>query len=129
MGADDAPAAEEAALDVEQVHRPTAAVSDAGVLAEELRHHRSSRAPHSEGCRVVAVAGEERVTLLECVDRADGRGLLADREVAVAADARTGVLLLGPLLEPADECHLPEKTHRVRTVAQDRRLGYGWFRH
>ena len=39
MGADDAPAAEEAALDVEQVHRAATAVGDAGVLAEELGHH------------------------------------------------------------------------------------------
>ena len=129
MCADDAPAAEEAALDVEQVHRPAAAVGDAGVLAEELRHHRRRRAPDRERRRVVAVAREERVALLERVDRADGGGLLADREMAVAADARTGVLLLGPLLEPADECHLPEEAHRVRAVVQHRRLGYGRFRH
>ena len=40
VAADDAPAAVEAALDVEQVHRAAVAARDAGRLAEELGHHR-----------------------------------------------------------------------------------------
>ena len=40
--ADDAPAAVEAPLDVEQVHRAAVAARDAGRLAEELRHDRGA---------------------------------------------------------------------------------------
>jgi hypothetical protein len=82
--ADDAPAAEEAALHVQQVHGAAAAVGDAGLLAEQLGHHGDRLAAHGQGGAVVAVAGVEAVARLERVDGADGGGLLADREVAVA---------------------------------------------
>ena len=54
---------------------------------------------------VVAVAREQVVAVAELVDRADVRGLLADAEVAVAADAGARVLLLGALLEAPHQVH------------------------
>ena len=45
LAADDAPAAEEAALDVEQVHRAAVAAGDAGGLAEQLGHHPAGSEP------------------------------------------------------------------------------------
>ena len=107
--ADDAPAAEEAALDVEQVHRAAAAVGDAGDLAEQLGHDRGGRAADRERGAVVAVGREQAVALLQRVDGADDRGLLADGQVAVAADPRARVLLLGALLEAADQHHLAKQ--------------------
>ena len=129
VGADDAPAAEEVALDVEQVHRAAAAVGDARVLAEQLGHDRRRGASDRQGGGVVAVAGVERIALREGVDRAHRGGLLADRKVAVAADPRTGVLLLGALLEAADQGHLPEEAERVLAVVQHRDIACGGLRH
>ena len=103
--ADDAPAAVEAALHVEQVHRAAIAPRDAGRLAEQLRHDRVGSEPTRERRSVVAVAREQVVALAEPVDRADVRGLLADAEVAVAPDAGARVLLLGALLEATHQVH------------------------
>ena len=55
---------------------------------------------------MAAIAGHEQVVVLERVHRADGRGLLAGRQVAVAADASRLVLALGLGLERANEHHL-----------------------
>src|SRR5207253_10115484 len=55
---------------------------------------------------VLAVAGKAPVVGLQRLDAPDDRRLLADVEVAVAADLRLGVLLLGALLESPDELHL-----------------------
>src|SRR5437879_9241488 len=54
---------------------------------------------------MLAVAGEDVVVGLPREDAADDRSLLADVEVAVAADLGLRVLLLRPLLEAADELH------------------------
>ena len=129
VSADDAPAAEEAARDVEQVHRAAAAVGDAGLLAEQLAHDGGRRAADGQRGAVVAVAREQAVALLEGVDRADGRGLLADRKVAVAADPGPGVLLLGALLETADQGHRPEQPAGGAGVLQNAFLTLGSARH
>ena len=109
LAADDAPAAEEVALDVEQVHRAAVAARDARGLAEQLRHDAAGLGADRERGAVVAVAREQVVAGRDRLDRADVGGLLADREVAVAADARAGVLLLGPLLEAPDQQHLAQQ--------------------
>ena len=86
LAGDDAPAAVEAALDVEQVHRAAAAVRAAVGAAEQLGHDGLGRDAAREREAVAAVAGDEQVVRLERVHGADGGGLLAGREVAVAAD-------------------------------------------
>src|SRR6185312_6983952 len=102
---------------------------DTGLLAEELGHHRRSGASDRERRAVVAVAGVEGVAVDEGVDRADRRGLLADRQMAVAADPGPGVLLLGSFLEPAAQRHLPEEVERVLSVVQNRSLARRGLRH
>ena len=122
VGADDAPAAVEAALDVEQVHRAAATVSRAGDLAEQLGHDRTGRAADRQRGAVVAIGGEHAVALLHRVDRAHHRGLFADRKVAVAADPGARVLLLGAFLETADQHHLPKQPVGRLGVQLKRRL-------
>ena len=55
---------------------------------------------------VVAVAGDDAVAGLQRVLDADGHRLLADVEVAEAADQAHAVELAGLLLEAADQQHL-----------------------
>jgi hypothetical protein len=105
MPADDAPAAQEVTIDVEQVHRAAVAPGHACFLAEQLGHHGRGRASDGERRCMVAVAHEQVVVGPEAVDAADVGRLLADRQMAVATDACACVLLLGPLLEPPDEQH------------------------
>ena len=66
MAADDAPAAQEATLDVEQVHRAAVAAGHAGLLAEQLGHDgRPGRTADRERRAVVAVAREQVVAVVE----------------------------------------------------------------
>jgi hypothetical protein len=116
--ADDAPAAEEAPVDVEQVHRAAVAAGDAGRLAEQLGHHAGRLGADRQRRAVVAVAREQVVGLAERLDGADVGRLLADREVAVAADPGPRVLLLRALLEAADQHHLAEDAPRRRGIAE-----------
>ncbi len=55
---------------------------------------------------VVAIAGDDRVALLQRHLHADHHGLLADVEVAEAADQAHAVHLAGLLLEAADQQHV-----------------------
>ena len=118
VAADDAPAAQEAAVDVEQVHRAAVAAGDAARLAEQLGHHAGRLRADGQRGAVVAVAREQIVGLAERLDRADVGRLLADREVAVAADPGSRVLLLRPLLEAADQHHLAEDPPGRRGIAE-----------
>jgi CHAD domain-containing protein len=58
MAPDDAPAAQEATIDVEQVHRAAVAARHTRLLAEQLGHDGCRRAPDGERRGVVAVAHE-----------------------------------------------------------------------
>jgi hypothetical protein len=78
---------------------------------------------------MVAIACVEAVAVLERVDGADRGGLLADGEMAVAADAGARVLLLGALLEPTDQRHRTEQTARGIRVGEDVWWGLGGLRH
>jgi hypothetical protein len=106
LAGDDPPAAVEAALDVEQVHRAAAAVRAAVAAAEQLRHHGLRGYPASEREAVAAITGDEHVVVLHRVHDADRRRLLPRGQVAVAADPRRLVLALGLGLEDADQHHL-----------------------
>ena len=105
---DDARGAEEAALDVGQVHRAAVALAEPGLAAVDLGHHRLRVGAEHERVAVAAVGREHLVVGLERRERADDRGLRPVGEVGVAAD-HAGVLLerpLHPLLELADPQHL-----------------------
>jgi hypothetical protein len=116
LTSDYAPAAEVAALGIEQVHRATAAVGAAVFPAEELGHHALGRQAAGECHAVRAIAGDEQVAVLEGRDGAHRSGLLADREVAVTTDPRELVLALGLGLEAADQQH-------PLVMAKQRRVG------
>ncbi len=118
MPADDAPAAQEVTIDVEQVHRAAVAARHTRLLAEQLGHHGRGRAPDGERRGVVAVAHEQIVVGFEAVDAADVRRLLADRQMAVAADPCARVLLLRALFETPDEQHQAQQTERMLPVPE-----------
>jgi hypothetical protein len=105
LPADDAPAAQEVASDVEQVHGPAAAVRAAVDAAEQLGHDGAGAHAAREREAVVAVGGEQVVVVAHRGDGADRRGLLAGGQVAVAADAGLLVLALRFGLELPDEHH------------------------
>ena len=84
--ADDAVAAHQPVLDIEQVHRAALALDQAGALAIELGHHLVGVAAEQEGVGVVAVGGDDLVAFLEGVEKAGGDRFLPDVEVEVAAD-------------------------------------------
>ena len=65
--------------------------------------------PTAEHVAVVAVGGDDLVALLERHLHADDDGLLADVEVAEAADEAHAVELAGLLLEAADQQHLRDR--------------------
>src|SRR5258708_18852024 len=105
----------------------------AGLLAEALGHDRLRVDTARDRVPVLAVAREDPVIRLERRDAADDGGLLADVEVAVAADLGFGVLLLGAFLEPPDQLHLAvqgEQAVAIRLVQLNRfrvdRSG-GWW--
>ena len=106
--ADDAVAAEEAPLPVEQVHRAAAALRAAVDAPEQLRHDGVRMSSARERLAVLAVGRHQVVGFRERLCGADDRGLLADAEVQEAADLRLRVHLTRALLEAADQHHLRE---------------------
>src|SRR5258708_811393 len=81
---------------------------------------------------VLAVAGEDVVVRLERGEAADDRRLLADVQVAVAADLRFGVLLLSAFFKAPDQLHLAMEAEQevavllleVERLRRDRRGGW-----
>ena len=65
VAADDAVAAVEAVLDVEEVHRAALPFREAGGLAEELGHDAAGIGAEDERVGVVAIAGEDDVVLAQ----------------------------------------------------------------
>jgi len=64
--ADDGVAAVKTVFLAEEVHRPAAAVRGAGLLAEELGHHRLRIEPLGEGVAVFAVGAVDIVGRPQC---------------------------------------------------------------
>src|SRR5260370_39464000 len=81
---------------------------------------------------VLAVAGEDVVVGLERGEAADARRLLAEVQVAVAADLRFGVLLLSAFFKAPDQLHLAVEAEQevavllleVERLGRDRRGGW-----
>src|SRR3954451_7805289 len=120
VAAHDPVAAEEAALDVEQVHRPAATVRAAVHAAEQLGHHRVRMSAARNRLAVLAIGGEQVVAVAHRLRRVHHRGLLANAEVEEAADLRLRVHLARALLEAADQHHLRE--HRLTGVLVRQRV-------
>ncbi len=94
-------------LDVEDVHRAALALAVPGGLAEQLGHDHPRVGAAGQRVAVIAVGAELVVVRAERLGGADRDRLLADVEVAEAVDLALGVGLRCPLLEPADEVHVP----------------------
>ena len=107
LGADDAMATEEAALDAEHVHRAALALGIAMGAAGQFRHHAFRVHAGGDHVAVVAVAGNYLVARFQGHLHADDDGFLADIEVAKAANQAHAVHLAGLFLEAADGQHGP----------------------
>ena len=106
VGADDAVAAVEVLLLREHVHRPALAAGVSARPAGQLRHHALRVHAAGQHVAVVAVGGDALVAVLGRGFQADDHRLLADVEVAEAADQAHSVKLARLFLEAADQQHL-----------------------
>ena len=106
LATDDAVAAIEADRAGEHVHRAALALGIAGAAPGQLGHDPARVHVADQHVAVVAVAGDHAVARLQRVLDADRDRLLADIEVAEAADQAHAVELAGLLLEAADQQHL-----------------------
>ena len=88
------------------MHRAALALGVAAAPPGQLRHHALGVHAAGQHVAVVAVGGDDLVALLDRHLHADHHGLLADVEVAEAADQAHAVELRRPLLEAADQQHL-----------------------
>ena len=121
LGADDAVAAEEVLLAAEHVHRAALAVRIAAAAPGQFGHDPLRVHAAGQHVAVVAIGGDDRVALLERRLHADDDRLLADIEMAEAADQPHPVHLPGPLLEAADQQHVGILA--LERVGRDVRLG------
>ena len=106
MPADDAVAAHQPVLHVEEVHGAALALHEARTLAVELGHYLVGIAAKKQRVRVVAVGGDDPVSLLEGLQKARGHGLLPDIDVEVAPDLTLPETPLARLLEGPNKGHL-----------------------
>ena len=93
-------------LHAEHVHRAAFALGIAAAAPGQLRHDALGVHAGGEHVAVVAIPGDDLVALLEDDLHADDDRLLADVEVAEAADQPHAVHLAGLLLEAADQQHV-----------------------
>jgi hypothetical protein len=100
------PAAQEALGGVEDVHGAAAPAGGAGALGQELGHDLVGADALGDGLAVVAVGDDHGVIGLHGGGGGDGDGLLADVEVAEAAEHLLLIGSPGDLLDAADEHHL-----------------------
>ena len=106
LRADDAVAAVEVLLAAEHVHRAALALGIAAAPAGQLGHDALGVHAAGQHVAVVAIGGDDGVALLDRGLHADDHRLLADIEVAEAADQPHAVHLARLLLEAADQQHV-----------------------
>src|SRR5262249_55512929 len=102
---DDAVAAIEVVLDVEEVHRATLALRIPRAAAEQLGHGHAGIRIAGEAMALLAVVAEHVGVGPERLHPPDGDRLLTYVEVAEAGDLPQAVLLARAFLEPANEEH------------------------
>ena len=105
VGADDAVPSIEVPLLGEHMHRAALALGVAALPPRQLRHDALGVHAGAEHVAVVAIGCNDLVALLDRHLHAHHHGLLADVEVAEAADEAHAVELRRLLLEAADEQH------------------------
>src|SRR5581483_101757 len=131
LGTDDAVAAVELLLGAEHVHRAALALGVSAGATRELGHDALGVHAAGEHMAVVAVGGDDGVALFGRRLHADHHGLLADIEMAEAADQAHAVELAGLLLEAADQQHVAVMADQVfcRELGWLGRRGLGgrWF--
>ena len=89
----------------EHVHGAALALGIAAAPAGELRHNAAGAHSRRQHVTVIAIAGDDLIPLLQGHLHAHHHRLLADIEVAEAADQPHAVELAGFFLETADEQH------------------------
>lgn len=109
LGADDAVAAVKLLLHAEHVHGAALALGIAAAAAGEFGHDAIGFHAGGEHVAVIAIAGDDLVAVLQRHLHADHHGLLADIEMAEAADRTHAVELAGLFLEPPDQEHFAER--------------------
>ena len=121
IAADDAVAAREAVLFVEQVHRAAFAARDAGAFAVDLGHQFVRVAAQDQAVGMVAVGRQGLVARLVGVQDAQRDRFLADVKMQVAADFAGAERPVALLFEVADVQHLLIGVQEV-VVAEFERL-------
>ena len=107
LGAHDPVAAVEIGFGREHVHRAALSARRPRGAAGEFRHHLLGIHAARQHVAMLAIAGDHLIPwLLRRLD-ADGDRLLADVQVAEATDQSHAVKLTRPLLEAADQQHVP----------------------
>jgi hypothetical protein len=127
MSADDAVAAVQSMLGVEQMHRAALPFREAGALAVQLGHDPARTGAEGQGLGMIAIAAEDDVVLLQRADDPGGDRLLADVHMKVPADLPPPERRLGRLFEAADEDHLPEDLGPFRRAGRIGHRGIAFF--
>ena len=136
LRADDAVAAVEILGLAEHVHRAALALGIAAAAAGQLGHHALGFHAGREHVPVIAVTGYDLIAFLQRHLHAHHHGLLADIEVAEAADRAHTVKLAGLLLEAPDQEHVAQRLQFLLLCEFRRRavplvlrlvLGVGFF--
>src|SRR5262245_56678987 len=109
LRADDAVTAVEVLLLAEHVHGAALALGVATLPAGQLGHHALGIHAAGEHMPVVPVACYDLVTLLQGHLHPDDDGLLADIEMAEAADRAHAIELAGLFLKAPDQQHVAER--------------------
>ena len=127
---DDPIAADEAAPQVGDVHRPATTAVGPGGLAEQLGHQVGWRDAHGEGVVMAPMGARRVVAVAQRRRHADGDGLLAERRMDAPDDLAGQRQGLAAALEFADEEHAPQPVEglRIRRVLECRRrlAARGW---
>ncbi len=128
VAADDGVAAQEALLDVEEVHRAALALGAAGRLAEQFGHGGVCTDAPGERVAVIAVCRDHIIGVAQRADRAYGDRFLSAVLMKEAADLVPLLIHhLRPLLEAADQHHLAKPVQGL--FPADDRLGGGLHLH
>jgi hypothetical protein len=106
MRADDSVTTEHAVLFVEHVHRATEPLRAAGLLAEQLGHHRTRGHALRDRDAVIAIGGDDVVALAQRGHCANTYGLLPNIEVEEASNLALGVCACRFFFKSADQLNL-----------------------
>ncbi len=119
-GTDDAVGAEDPDRRVGDVHRAAPPAVGPAVASHQLGEHPERVEPLGEAVAVAAVRRGDHVGVTQRPAGADGRRLLADRQVHEARDLAVAIQRRHAFLEPADDHHPTE--HLDLFVDRERRL-------